>query len=257
MYNLKIIEYPNGSIQIRLYDGYIGHEIGTEPQFEVEPFNGHKARVVKELEDRSEENNRRSLARTKSMIGTYARCAVWQWFVTLTFDGTRTDRTDFKKCMNRTRNWLHNCRKRFAPDLKYLAVPELHADGMSWHLHILLSDTGSMAFVDSGHARSGQPVYNLSGWRWGFSTAVHVQDVFGVQKYILKYITKECHMLATGAHRYYVSNNLPKPKKSTMCIEPHESDEIVAQIADSFGLKIAYRSEPIGDYISVVYIELQ
>lgn len=258
MYNLKIIEYPNGSVQIRLYDGYIGYDcMESEQQFEIDPFNGYKTHMVKYLKDNSGENQRRSLSRTKGMIGTYARCALWSWFVTLTFDGTLTDRTNFKKCMQRARNWLQNCRKRHAPDLKYLVVPELHADWRSWHIHALMSNTGSMPFSDSGHKISGQSVYNLSGWKWGFSTATQVRDVFRIQNYIVKYITKDCHMLATGAHRYYVSNNLPKPKESTMRIESGEEDDVISKIVDSFGLKIAYRSEPIGDYIAVTYIELQ
>ena len=105
MYNLKIIEYPNGSAQIRLYSQPIGieHE-ETSQVWDYEPFTKKKARVVDDLKDDSEENKLKSLARTKSMIGTYARCACWEWFVTLTYDGRKVDRTDFKECMKRLVN---------------------------------------------------------------------------------------------------------------------------------------------------------
>lgn len=258
MYNFKIIEYPNGSVQIRLYSGPIGieHE-ETNQVWDFEPFTMKKARVVDELVDNTEENKRKSLARTKAMIGTYARCAYWQWFLTLTFDACKIDRTDFKECMKKVRNWLQNCRKRFAPDLKYLAVPELHGDGKSWHIHALLSDTGKMKFSDSGHRKSGQTVYNLSGWNWGFSTATKVRDLYRIQKYIVKYITKDCHALAIGAHRYYVSNNLPKPTIKIMLLLEDEKEFYIQTIADKLGREIIYRSEPKGDYIQVEYIELQ
>lgn len=191
------------------------------------------------------------------MIGTYARCAIWEYFVTLTFDPERTDRGSFKECMKKVRSWLHNMRKRFAADLQYLVVPELHADGVSWHIHALFSNVGDMVFSDSGRKKSGQTIYNLSGWRWGFSTATKVRDVFRIQRYITKYMTKECHALANGAHRYYVSQNLSSPKVSTMLVDPAEQEELLTQITKSFGMEISYRSEPKGDYVRVTYIELQ
>lgn len=258
MYNIKLIEYPNGSAQIRLYSEPVGVEQNrTKQTWEYEPFTMRKARVVTDFEDNSAENQRKSLSHTKSMIGTYARCAFWEWFVTLTYDAGKIDRTDFKICMKKVRDWLHNCRRRSAPDLKYLVVPELHADGTSWHIHALLSDTGKMVFSDSGHKISGQIVYNLSGWKWGFSTATKVRDIFRIQKYIVKYMTKDCHKLAHGAHRYYVSKNLPKPDVSLMLLLDDDKEAAIQTAVDSLGLDIVYRSEPKGDYVQVEYIELQ
>lgn len=258
MYNFKLIQYPNGSAQIRLYNEPVGIEHNETGQlWEYEPFTMQKARVVNELADNSEENKRKSLSRTKRMIAEYARCAVWEWFVTLTYDAGKIDRTDFKLCMTKVRTWLHNCRKRLASGLQYLVVPELHKDGSSWHIHALLSDTGKMVFSDSGHKKSGQTVYNLSGWKWGFSTATKVRDIYRIQKYIVKYMTKDCHKLAVGAHRYYVSNNLPKPDTIVMLLLDDEKEFIVQTTADSLGLDIVYHSEPKGEYVQVEYIELQ
>ena len=260
IYNCKIIEYPNGSAQIRLYSNPIdtASEKPKGKEWDLEPFTGTKVREVKEISSiDSDINRKKSLARTKSKISTYARCAVWEYFVTLTFDPKRTERGNFKECMRKTRNWLHNMRKRFAADLQYLVVPELHADGVSWHIHALFSNVGNMIFVDSGRKKSGQIIYNLAGWRWGFSTATKVRDVFRIQKYITKYMTKECHALASGAHRYYVSQNLSAPKISTMLVDSMEQEELINQITESLGMKISYRSKPTGDYVKVTYVELQ
>lgn len=114
-----------------------------------------------------------------------------------------------------------------------------------------------MVFSDSGHKISGQTVFNLSGWKWGFSTATKVRDIFRIQKYIVKYMTKDCHKLAYGAHRYYVSKNLPKPDISLMLLLDDEKEAAIQMAVDSLGLDIVYRSEPKGDYIQVEYIELQ
>lgn len=255
-YNFKIIEYPNGTAQIRLYDIPAGGGAGEAPPdlWEIEPFTGQKVRPFND--DNIEENRQKSLIRTRNMISMYARCCIWEWFVTFTFSPYKVDRTNFVGCMAKVRNWLQNTRKRFASDLKYLAVPELHADGVSWHIHLLLSDTGTIKFSDSGKKKAGQHIYNMPGWKFGFSTATRVRDTFRIQKYITKYMTKECHALASGAHRYYVSKNLPLPKESVMFVEPAEQDEMINQIADSLGLKISWKSEYKG-YMNVTYIELK
>lgn len=204
------------------------------------------------------ENREKSLIRTRSQINLYSRSLIWDYFVTLTFSPQKIDRTDFKKCMSKARNWLQNIRKRQAPDLGFLCVPELHKDLASYHLHLLIANTGKMAFIDSGHEKAGRTIYNLPSWKWGFSTASKIdkEDIYKVQSYLAKYMTKECHIFTKGAHRYYVSNNLPKPREAVYCIEPSEIEMTICTIADSLGQEIVRRSEVKG-YVDVTYIELQ
>lgn len=268
MYNLKIIEYPNGSIQIRKYSFPIGklidnefiEEIEKEPIYE--PFEGNEVKELNSLLTKTdvEENRRKSLSRTKQKINFYGRCYIWEWFITLTFDPSKCDRTNFNQCMKRIRNWLQNLRQKFAPNLKYLCVPELHSDLTSWHAHILLADTGNIKFTDSGHCdpNTAASIFNLPQWRFGFSTATRITSTHRVTTYIMKYVTKESMFLAKNAHKYYVSNNLPRPKESLMLAEPYEIDEIIQQIAESLGKEIAYCSKPYSTpYTDVTYIELE
>ena len=265
IYNFKVIEYPNGSVQIRVYSQAMGIEsdnMTDEPLVVLEPFEQTKVKEFNsfnELKSKEEENRRKSLSRTKQMISTYARCYKWEYFVTLTFNPNKTDRTCLKETMSKARNWLQNMRKRYAPDLKYIVVPELHRDGCSIHLHGLLADIGDIKFVDSGHKDASQnTIYNIDNWKWGFSTATKVIDTFRVSKYMVKYITKELHSLSFGAHRYYVSNNLPKPSEVTMCVEPNEQKEVIEQIAESMGLNVVWKSPTYSTpYTDVTYIELQ
>lgn len=246
MYNIRIIEHFNGSIQIQQYNDVVGI-----------PINSSATKGWREKEN-DDDNRRKSLSHTRNMINIYARSAFWEWFVTFTFSPEFVDRTNFKECMAKVRNWLNNARKRLSNDLKYLVVPELHADKKSWHIHMLLADAGAIKFIDSGHKVSGEIIYNLDGWKWGFSTATRVKDIYKIQGYISKYITKDCHQLAKGAHRYYTSHNLPLPIKTMFYVPKQEQDIFIKQVTESFGKDIVYISHTKNPdtYIQVTYYEL-
>ena len=259
MYNIRLIEYPNGTCQIRKYSVPVATGITTKSKVkakeEIEPFTNTKVKVVSEFANQKD-NQRKSLLHTKSMIFYYARCCRWEWFCTFTFSPEKIDRYDFALCMKKIRNWLKNQRNRHAPDLKYLVVPETHKDG-AWHLHVLLADTGEMTFVDSGKKYLEQTIYNLSGWKWGFSTATKVTDTYRIQTYIAKYVTKESHALSKNAHRYYVSRNLPKAKESLFLVEPTEEKEFLEHLVNSLDLEIKYSKEVESAFVTVAYMELQ
>lgn len=205
-----------------------------------------------------------SLARTRQKISDYARSCSWQWFCSMTFAPDQADRTDFKQCMKRVRQWLNNQKKHCAKSLCYLAVPEMHTKnqkkyGICWHAHILMADIGDMAMEFSGHYdKAGRKIYNLSGWHFGFSTAVKIEagETHRVSRYILKYITKQSHLLSKGCHRYYASRNLPKPIETKLVIPPGDIDAEVQKIIDSTGKDIVFISESRG-YVNVKYIELE
>lgn len=265
MYNVKILEYANESAQIIVYSNPVDcpkKEDEKENELFLEPFHGTSVReVLNFTQTNAEENLRKSISRTKKKINMYARGATFEWFTTHTFDPTLVDRSNFKECSKKMRNWLHNVKKRFAPDLKYIAVPELHSDGFTFHFHCLLADIGSLNIKDSKkktNGTHGQTIYNIPQWKWGYSTATKIIDTHRVQSYITKYITKDCYLLASGAHRYYASNNLPLPKASTMLIEPQEQEATIQQIAESLGLDIVYRSKQYSNpFTDATYFELQ
>lgn len=272
MYNLKLTSYPNGSAQIRQYKDPVGSE--DKDPYRVKPENKERKELLKVcralgivLGDK-DELLQNSLARTKRKISEYARCAIWEYFCTLTFDPKHTDRTDFALCMQRVRNWLQNQRQRYAPDIQFLCVPELHTKniekhGYCWHVHILMAQTGNMKMSFSGKlTKSGQKIYNLSGWRFGFSTAVPItpgeESIYRIQTYIAKYMTKQAHMLSNGkgSHRYYVSRNLKQPTVKTYFINPDNHDEKIKEICKTLNKKIIWSSESSG-YVDIKYHELQ
>lgn len=267
-YNLSVIEYPNGSIQLRKYETIIGEDIirsKKEPEYEIEPFTNTKVRKIENLQNR-EDSIQSSLGRTRRTIIELTRGYVWGWWCTLTFDPAKIeDRTDFKACSSKLRNWLSNIRKRKCPNLVYLAVPELHKKnidlyGKAWHFHLLLSNCEGLNMIDSGKRdKTGRKIYNIKDWNNGFSTAIRIEESSNgrIANYISKYITKDLIALSKGCQRYYISKGLPKPKKTTFCIKPQQLEEEIKNIADSFGKEIVYINQKTGGYVDVTYYELE
>lgn len=208
-----------------------------------------------------------SVNRTKKAIYDLARSCEWELFVTLTFDGNKIDRTDFKLCMAKVRVWLQNQRRDYAPDLKFIIVPELHKDGKSWHCHGLLCGIGDMHLIDSGKVAVGKKayarvglytayptIYNLSGWKWGFSNAMRIHNNIGhkTEKYITKYITKQSCALAKGCHRYYASKNLQKPKQIKGMMPKKFQDEFLADYCNKTNRVVVF-SKSSSKYIETTY----
>lgn len=203
-YNTKITQYAD-SVQVAHYNKHIVRgrkkdESAIHQKNETNP-------------DRTEEQEKRcimkSLKRSKNRIYHLARGNEWEWFITFTFDRCRTDASEYDLVVKRLTEFLNNTRKRKAPNLIYLVVPELHADGKNYHFHGLLANTGTMHFRDSGKTDSdGKTIYNVLDWYWGFSTATKVEDSGRVSGYITKYITEDICQFLKNKKRYYASRNI-------------------------------------------------
>lgn len=271
-HNIKLIEYPNGTQQLRRYDKPIAnvcsdsYEAPEVPEvYEVNPFDGKLTRVVDEFRSATrsavsseEDNQYRSFSRTTQKIHEIARCGNWEYFITLTLAPDKIDRTDFEQCSKACRKWLNN-QRRYAPDLQYLIIPEFHKDG-AIHFHGLLANIGDMVLTDSGHkTKNQQTIYNLDKWKLGFSTATRIESVEKASKYVCKYMTKDLCVATKGKQRYFVSNNLPKPKVSTFMLGNDEDfEEFLQMYCDSVGLEVLHVSKPRheGAYTNTDYYEL-
>ncbi len=268
-YNVRLIEYPNGEIQIRRYSSPLvrkePNDYEEELDFDLNPFTGKKTKEVNGFEDliirhaAQEENETRSYNRTKNKIHEYSRCVNWEKFITFTFNEEKVDRYNFDECSRVVRQWLHN-QRRNAPELQYLLVPETHKDG-AFHFHGLLANTGNMKFKDSGkRTKDKRVVYNMSTWSYGFTTAVDVYNTHGVSKYIGKYITKELCGLTKSKNRYFVSSNMPKPSFSSFLVSDNDDfNELLDMLCNSFEVEVVHVSQPRiqGAYVDVDYYELQ
>lgn len=153
-----------------------------------------------------------SLRRSKTAIRDIALCNDFELFSTFTF---ANDRQDFDKCLGRFKQWLKN-QKSHSPDLAYLAVPELHKNKKGIHFHVLLKNYNGTLKKTKIRTKYGSVIYNIKGYRLGFTTAVRIGDSkldkHKVASYITKYVTKEL-ISSYNKKRYWCSKGLIRPEE--------------------------------------------
>lgn len=164
-----------------------------------------------------------SLNRTKNNIYDLVCSNKWDWFITLTFDKNKVDRTDYDLLLKKVTKWLEHLKQRKCPNLKYILVPEIHKrieeNGKhAWHFHGLIADCPELNISPSmskngkrRKTKSNIERFEILDYRLGFSDATPVQDTFRCSTYILKYITKAECCVAKNKRRYIYSQNLNKP----------------------------------------------
>lgn len=154
----------------------------------------------------------RSAKRSKSRLIDLCKSNDFDYFVTLTF-GTQ-DRKDDSATLKYFAKWRKDIRRRF-PTMKYLAVPEYHKKG-GIHFHILIGgiDLRSLKAVKTSHkTKSGNPIYNVHSWLYGFSTLTKIESKERCATYVAKYITKgDVDPRFFRRRRFYPSQNLKRPK---------------------------------------------
>lgn len=205
-YNYKVTEYEH-STKITKYARPI--------------VTGHKRQSVmpdtqsERTPEQIKHSLQTSLNRTKNMIFELAKSNNWEYFITFTFDPKKYDSTNYDTVTGLLKKFIDNIRHNKAHDLIYLIVPELHSDGEKFHFHGLLAHVGNIEFQPSGKIDSdGEIIYNLSDWKYGFSTATPIKDTARASAYITKYITKECIQHTKHKKRYYCSRNIKRPAVS-------------------------------------------
>ena len=206
--------------------------------------------IDENIEKKSERAQKVASNRAKQNVYALARANVWDWFLTFTFDREKVDSSNYDLTLKKIRKWLNNQQQRYAPDLKYLIVPELHKDGIHYHFHGLLANCEKMKFVDSGITKKGKKIYNLESFKFGFTTASKVTDSKKVSSYIVKYITKDLSKSLFGHHRYLASKNLDKPIVEELNLMPEEIQQIYLNIPNE-----SYIQNKSSDYQYVTYID--
>ena len=208
-YNVKTIEYVD-SVQVRTYKRpvTVSNKINL-PQLKQKHVSEPKERTAYQVEH----SIKSSVNRTINQIYTISSANKWEYFVTLTINPKLLDNTDFNLVSEKLNVWTNNLKKRYAPDLKYIIVPELHKDKSKWHFHGLFANIGKMPLVFSGKVCVGKfvydyvkkpfatKIYNLPLWKYGFSTATIIRDSSKASSYITKYITKDLSHILQNQHR--------------------------------------------------------
>ncbi|MCL2051211.1 MAG: hypothetical protein FWG91_05740 [Lachnospiraceae bacterium] len=221
-YNLKIYNYVDGK-QIRIYNNAVKKDYENEEKRSKEELAEYKkAMCEEEINDKKCRSVHVSKSRAVNKIYEIARANTWEWFVTLTFNPDKVDSFNYDDVTRNLRRWLDNVKRNYAPNLKYIIVPELHKSGR-YHFHGMLSETGSINFADSGtRDKHGDIIYNVGDYHLGFTTATKVKDNAKVSSYISKYITKDICIVTANKKRYWASRNLDKAEIIEMNAEHGE-----------------------------------
>ena len=142
-------------------------------------------------------------------------------FITCTLSGKDFERNDTKTFVCKLNKWLDNLVQRSG--FKYVLVCEYHKRNKALHFHALcnadalrLQDSGTVLRPSGGKpvrlataARQGykptelRTVYNVTNWKYGFSTAIYTDDNRGaVANYVSKYITKGADKIGGRYYRH-------------------------------------------------------
>lgn len=155
------------------------------------------------------DSRRQAAARARGKLFDFAACNEFPLFVTLTLDQSQVDRYDYKTVVRKMGHWLDNLVRRHG--FAYLIVPELHKDG-AVHFHGLVREEGLTLLPAGRRDKSGRPIFNVSNWRFGFTTAVRLSGDYGnVCKYITKYIGKGVEEGTIGGRYFFHGGNLLTP----------------------------------------------
>lgn len=164
-----------------------------------------------------------SLSRTRSTIFELAMCNNWEWFVTLTLNPEKYDRTDLHQYRAKLSTWIRNYNRLHKTTIKYLLIPEVHSDKKSYHMHGLIMGLPEdhlhefreeeklplkiLMEIVRGHRIYSWPAYEKA---FGYITVSKIKSMESVSKYITKYITKELYntQIALNNHLYYCSKGL-------------------------------------------------
>lgn len=212
--NAKVKFTPDGFCKVSCFtrqiykgEGYEALEYFSREQAELELLSP----VRKEPETvKSDRVRQDSFKRSKNAIFEIAAANEWKYMVTFTVDKDKCDRYDREAVKKAFSGWLYDMSKR--KGLKALIIPEYHKD-KAIHFHGLIND--SLDMVHSGtykiegekkpvkdstlrrrgltpQAESVKDVYNVKGYKLGFSTAVPLDgNVTRVSYYMTKYCTKD------------------------------------------------------------------
>lgn len=150
-----------------------------------------------------------SLARTKRTIKDYARNNDFDYFVTFTLDPKQYKSFDIDVVYHVTEMFIQRLKRDSDDAIKYLLVPEYHADKQKIHLHGYIK--GNLKLYKTALTYKGKRVYNSYQWNAGFSQVVKIgksiNDTLRCSNYITKYVTKDL-IMAFNKKRYWCSKNL-------------------------------------------------
>ncbi len=181
-----------------------------------------------------------SVRRTVILMNTLLAMNDFDWFLTLTFDRQKIDRTNAEAVFNCYVKYINNIKKKF-PSFRYMTFPERHKDNC-FHFHMLVAGLtpSQMGLVNSGKVccswaklkdgvssreyyektkdkfihkeTDGEPLYNVTSFAYGYTTASRIVSRERCNFYVKKYVEKALGSTEIFKKRFYYSSNLNVPE---------------------------------------------
>jgi len=162
--------------------------------------------------EHSEKKLSQSISRSKRNILELAMCNDWDYFITITIDPKKYDRTNIKLLKS---EWLkfiksYNQRKSEDEQIKYLLIPEFHKDRKNIHFHgFIKGGKKSDFFINENGYRDFRPIADRFGW----SSFSKIKSHNKCSVYCTKYISKDiASCVDLGKKCYLCSQGLKRPE---------------------------------------------
>jgi hypothetical protein len=170
-----------------------------------------------------------NLSRAKGVVFEYASCNPWELFGTFTIDSKKHPRDDLNGFYKKYAQWLRDYKKKYNLNIKYLNIPEMHADEINWHMHGIIHDlpmSHLKQFKEGDKSENGKPI-KKSLWekgyyywpeymkKFGFCSFGNIRNLEKTAGYLIKYITKDMSksVKELNAKSYYCSTGLKKAEE--------------------------------------------
>lgn len=166
--------------------------------------------------------------------------------MTLTLNSEYHDRKDLNNYKKKLSTWIKNYNRTQKTNIKYLMIPEQHADGESWHMHGLimgLPEEQLHEFTEQEklpiriliEIKRGHKVYNWPAYQkaFGYVSISRIRNIERTAGYITKYITKELAetRIKLNDHLYYCSQGL---KRAEMVYQGPLTKELVEDYSNEY-----------------------
>lgn len=240
-YDTKVLTYPNGDTNIKIYQKKIERKISTIEKEKKSTFGRVSSTSNVEKKVRQD-----SLYRTRDLIIQYGKQHIYEWksFWTFTFAENVTDMDDANKKFGYWKDsFVRYAKKKYGSDFefKYLGVPEFQKRG-AIHYHFLTNLDPKLYPDLMIHQKTvtdkkgiSKYMYDVRNWKHGFTSVFDFDlcvdmDRFNPVLYMMKYLFKDIDNRLFGRNKILKSNNL---KKGTEVLLDSEKDDFkIQQIYD-------------------------
>ena len=173
------------------------------------------------------ERHASNISRAKARIKEYALCNPWRWFVTLTIDPQKYDRTDLDAFYKDFSAFVHSRQRKSA--IRYIVIPEYHADKESYHFHALMSGIPVEELEVVNGRLNWKPYFD----RFGFSMLEPIQDATRCAFYMTKYITKDLgQAVPAGGQLFRASKGLARAELLSVHDDLSSYEEFAADLRE-------------------------